>query len=77
MRNGNKAIYRQGHDVSGTLGSLGSLPAMEMVAAHQSARRLAYLLVLLLVVAWLDVRGISAAKIKASGSQNFATFGSR
>lgn len=51
MRNGNRAIHRHGLDVDGTLGSLGSLPAMEMVAAQHSARRLAYLLVLLLAVA--------------------------
>lgn len=51
MRTGNKALHRHGHDVGGLLGSLGTLPAMELVAAHHSARRLAYLLLLLLGVA--------------------------
>jgi multidrug resistance efflux pump len=50
MRNAHRAIHRHGHDEGGLLGSLGTLPAMEMVEANHSARRLAYLMLALLGV---------------------------
>lgn len=47
MNNGVKTFRRPAHDQSGLLGSLGKLPAMELVAASHSARTLASLLVVL------------------------------
>lgn len=50
MRNRRKSFQRHGQDEAGRIGSLGALPAMEAVAARHSARRLAYLLLVLLGV---------------------------
>jgi len=51
MNNRHTAIQRPNHDQGGLLGSLGALPAMELVAAAHSARTLARLLMLLVAVA--------------------------
>jgi len=47
MRNGNKSIHRHKHDQGGLLGSLGALPAMDLVTAPKSVQTLARLLILL------------------------------
>lgn len=55
MNNGNTGTQRPNHNQGGLLGSLGTLPAMELVAAAHSARTLSRLLIVLVAVAVISL----------------------